>query len=231
MEIDEINNLEKRYFDFLANLFELKATTFTKNLLSQYAIRDTWKNYTGDMAFIQRGLESVIQSVIYENVDWEICSTPEGADSIFQSSRAMIHIDAKAYKYSDGDVTGNKITLSKNQTSCFTTTPLNYKGVPFSSNLPETYSHKVYGEVPCLTYFIKLIYNLDNELESFRKFKLILYSLPNGKVNQTLDNDHWGAGRGLENGHRTTIRIKFNSLEIDEANVFKWKRFKELDMI
>ena len=76
-----------------------------------------------------------------------------------------------------------------------------------------------------------MIYNLDNELESFRKFKLILYSLPNGKVNQTLDNDHWGAGRGLENGHRTTIRIKFNSLEIDEANVFKWKRFKELDMI
>ena len=231
MNIEKINNLEKRYFDFLANLFELKATTFTKNLLSQYAIRDTWNDYAGDMAFIQRGLESVIQSVIYENVDWEICSTPQGADSIFQSARAMIHIDAKAYKYTDGDAKGNKITLGPNQTSCFTTTPLNYQNVPFTSNLPEIYDHKVYGNVPCLTYFLKLIYNLDNELDSFRNFKLILYSLPNGKLNQTLGFNHWGAGRGLANGQRKNIRIKFNSLVIDHNNVFKWKRFKKLDMI
>ena len=231
MNIDDINNLEKRYFNFLANLFEQKGTTFTKNLLSQYAIRDTWNDYSGDMAFIQRGLESVIQSVIYENVDWEICSTPMGADSIFQTARAMIHIDAKAYKSTDGDATGNKVTLGPNQTSCFTNTPLNYRNIPFNSNLPVYYSHKVYGQIPCLTYFLKLIYNLDNELTSFREFQLFLYSLPNGLLNDAIGVDHFQAGRTISNGLRTTIRLNFNKLEIDSNNPLKWQRFKELDMI
>lgn len=231
ININEINTLEKRYFEFLANLFEKKGTTFTKNLLSQYAIKDTWSDYSGDMAFIQRGLESVIQSVIYENVDWEICSTPMGADSIFQSSRAMIHIDAKAYKSTDGDATGNKVTLGPNQTSCFTIDPLVYDGIPFYSNLPITYPHKVYGQIPCLTYFLKLVYNLDNELESFRKFKLFLYSLPNGLLNDALGNEHFQAGRSIKQGQRTSIRLNFNKLEVDETNPLKWKRFLELDMI
>ena len=229
--LQEINSLERRYFDFLAALFEKKGTTFTKNLLSQYAIRDTWSDYSGDMAFIQRGLESVIQSVIYESVDWEICSTPMGADSIFQTARAMIHIDAKAYKSTDGDAIGNKLTLGPNQTSCFTESPLVYSGIPFYSNLPVTYAHKVYGRIPCLTFFLKLIYDLDNELDSFRKFQLYLYSLPNGLLNEILGTDYFQAGRAIKNSQRTSIRLNFNRLEVEEANPYKWKRYRELDMI
>lgn len=231
MTTEEVNYLEKRYFKFLINLFEGKGTTFTKNMLSQYAIKDTWNDYAGDMSFIQRGLESVIQSVVFENVDWEISSTPEGADSVFQTSRAMIHIDAKAYKYTDGDATGNKFTLGPNQTSCFTTEPLVYRDIPFYSKLPTFYNHKVYGEVPCLTYFLKLVYNLDEELQSFRNFKLILYSLPNGMLNNLIGRPPFQAGRGIANGMRKSIRGNFNLLELDENNEYKWKRYYELDMI
>jgi hypothetical protein len=231
MTAEEVNILEKRYFDFLINLFEVKGTTFTKNLLSQYAIRDTWNNYNGDMSFIQRGLESVIQGLIFETVDWEVCSTPEGSDSVFQTSRAMIHIDAKAYKYSDNDAINNKINLGPNQTSCFTQVPLNYEGKPFKSNLPTFYSHRTFGNIPCLTYFLKLIYNLDDELETFRNFKLIICSLPNGLLNDHLGTNHFQAGKTQTEFIRTSIRINYSLLEIDLTNEFKWKRFHKLDMI
>jgi hypothetical protein len=233
MSPEEVNILERRYFNFLIKLFETKGTTFTKNLLSQYSIRDNWLEYSGDMSFVQRGLESVVQGVIFESVDWEICSTPEGSDSVFQTSRAMIHIDAKAYKYSDGDARGNKITLGPNQTSCFTENHLLYDNVPFISKLPHFYDHKMFGRIPCLTFFIKLIYNLDNELETFRNFELILCSLPNGFLNETIGTDHFQAGRGINhnNNTRLSVRLNYNSLEVDRQNPFKWQRFCKLNMI
>lgn len=229
-----INSLEKKYFNFLINLFESKGTTFTKNLLSQYSIRDTWKDYAGDMSFISRGLEIVIQGLLFESVDWEICSTPEGADSIFQTSRAIIHIDAKAYKFTDGDATGNKITLGPNQTSCFTKSPLKLDGYLFTSNLPPTYDHKIFGKLPCLTYFLKLIYNLNEELETFRNFELILCSLPNAIVNNKFNNNnHFQAGRQKDHIKYTwkSIRLNYDNLPIDENNPLFWKRFHKLDMI
>jgi hypothetical protein len=60
MTASDINKLEIKYFNFLIKLFEVRGTTFTKNLLSQYAIRDKWSKYKGDMSFIQRGLENVM---------------------------------------------------------------------------------------------------------------------------------------------------------------------------
>ncbi|GAA4968041.1 hypothetical protein GCM10023315_16940 [Algibacter aquimarinus] len=232
MTPQEINKLEQQYFNFLIKLFEEKGTTFTKNLLSQYAIRDKWNNYQGDMSFIQRGLENVIQGILFENVDWEICSTPEGADSVFQTSRAVIHIDAKAYKHDDGDALGNKITVQGNQTSYFTDAPLIYSGFPFKSNLPISYKHKVYGEVPSLTYFLKLTYDLSNELDSFRKFKLFLYCIPNGTHKAHLGIKFFQAGRGFNSRReRTSIRPNFNKLVVDLNDEFKWKRYHELDMI
>lgn len=231
MTVEEINELEKKYFNLLINLFEKKGTTFTKNILSQYSIRETWNDYNGDMSFIQRGLESVIKGIIYKSVDWEICSTPEGSDCIFQTSRAIIHIDAKALKYDDSDATGNKINLGPNQTSCFTAEPLNYQDKLFRSNLPTLYNHSAFGTIPCLTYFLKLIYNLDDELNSFRNFSLILYSLPNGELNNQLGFNHFQAGKTQNEHVRTSIRINYNILEIDELNQFKWKRYHKLNMI
>ncbi len=231
MTTSEINALEKRYFDFLINLFEIRGTTFTKNLLSQYAIRDTWNNYTGDMSFIQRGLESVIKGVVFEAVDWEICSTPEGSDSVFQTSRAMIHIDAKAYKYSDTDAIHNKLNMGPNQTSYFTNERLMYQNKPFTSNLPTFYNHRAFGQIPCLSYFLKLIYNLDEELDTFRTFKLILCSVPNGELVEELGTGYFQAGKTSQSTYRTSIRINYSLLQIDEQNEFKWKRFHELNMI
>lgn len=227
----EVNILEKRYFNLLINLFEKRGTTFSKNILSQFSIRDTWGDYQGDMSFIQRGLESVIKGIIYKSVDWEICSTPEGSDCIFQTSRAVIHIDAKAYKYTDSDVTGNKINLGPNQTSCFTDEPLNYQNKPFSSNLPIFYDHNSFGSIPCLTYFLKLVYNLDEEIDSFRNFRLILYSLPNGILNETLGVQHFLAGKTQNNNIRTSIRINYNQLHVNNESEFNWQRFHELNMI
>lgn len=231
MTTEEINLLEKKYFQLLINIFEEKGTTFSKNILSQYSIRDNWGEYNGDMSFIQRGLESVIKGIIFNSVDWEICSTPEGSDCIFQTSKAVIHIDAKALKFDDPDSIGNKVNFAQNQTSCFTQEPLDYSGKLFTSNLPCFYQHKTYGNVPCLTYFLKLVYNLESELNSFRNFKLILCSLPNGQLNNILGTNHFQAGKTQTDLIRTSLRINYNLMPIDADNEFKWKRFHELYMI
>lgn len=210
---EEINSLDYRYFQKIKKIIEENGTTFLKNLTSHFQIHDSWSNYSGKMSFIQEGVERVVQSIVSNNVDWEVCSTPVGADSVFITSKAMIHIDSKAIQFSDGDATTNKVTLSKNQTSYATDEPIIYEGVPFQSNLPTIYNHSVYGDLICLTYFIKVVYDMRENLNSFRSFKVILCSIPNGELKERYGETIINAGRGLEN--EILLRIEstvFNEL-------------------
>ena len=50
--------------------------------------------------------------------------------------------------------------------------------------LRTIYHHQKYGEIPCLTFFVKLIY--DNSTKLLKKAELI--SVPNGELENIYDN-------------------------------------------
>ena len=211
MNNSEINKLDKIYFNKIKEIIESNGTTFFKNLTSHFDIEESWNNYSGKMSYIQEGVERVVQSIISDNVDWDICSTPVGADSVFMTPKAIIHIDSKALLYSDGDAIENKVTLSKNQTSYMTQQEYIYGDSSFKSNLPCFYDHRLYGRVVCLTYFVKVIYDLREGLDSFRNFKVILCSIPNGELSNIYEYDFVQAGRSI-------IRVIQQQLSLEQFN-------------
>lgn|GEM_PF-4532274 len=208
-----INKLDKLYFDKIKEIIESNGTTFFKNLTSHFDIVESWNDYSGKMSYIQEGVERVVQSIISDNVDWDICSTPVGADSVFMTPKSVIHIDSKALLYSDGDATENKVTLSKNQTSYMTPEEYTYGDSSFKSNLPCFYEHRLYGEVVCLTYFVKVIYDLTDGLNSFRNFKVILCSIPNGELRDIYGYDFIQAGRSIKRVVQNELsQIQYNEI-------------------
>lgn len=101
MNKEEINRLDQYYFEKIKKAFEENGMTFIKTICSAFPISDTWENYENKKSCFQEALERCIQSTITNNFDWEICGTPIGADSVFVTPKAIIHIDAKCVLNSD----------------------------------------------------------------------------------------------------------------------------------
>src|SRR5690606_19400610 len=109
----------------------------------------------------------------------------------------------------DSDAMQHKVDLGRNQTSYATDLPIMYLGVPFKSNLPTIYNHTLYGNLYTLTYIVKIVYNLDDGINSLRNFKVYLCSVPNGLMQPILGLDFVHAGREL-------VRPIFNVLNSED---------------
>ena len=81
-----------------------------------------------------------------------------GADSVFVTPKAIIHIDAKCVLNSDNDAKNNCLSVGPNQTSYSDINVITKNDKEFQSNFPSVYGHEVYGDLVCLTYFIKVCY-------------------------------------------------------------------------
>ena len=100
-----------------------------------------------------------------------------------------------------------------------------YGGIPFKSNLPTIYNHTLYGELYTLTYFVKIVYNLADGINSLRNFKVYLCSVPNGLMQPILGLDFVIAGKEkvrpffhvLTSEEYTNL---VNELNPDEENIF-----------
>ncbi|UFH98696.1 hypothetical protein [Bacillus toyonensis] len=194
--MEQLNALENYYFNRLKEIFEKNGTSFVRNLTSQYLFNEIEDTYSGKSG-IADVMERVVQSIISNNTDWEIFSHPTSSDSSFLTPKAVIHIDCKSTLDTDSDALHHKVDLGKNQTSYASDTPILYRNVPFNSNLPTIYNHTLYGELYALTYFVKIVYNLDDGINSLRNFKLYLCSVPNGLMQPILGLDFVKAGRDL----------------------------------
>ncbi|MGE7865929.1 hypothetical protein ACQKNO_06610 [Bacillus paramycoides] len=195
--MEQINELEKYYFERLKDIFEKNGTSFVKNLTSQYLFNNIERTYSGKSE-VADVMERVVQSIISNNTDWEIFSHPASSDSSFLTPKAVIHIDCKSTLDTDNDATQHKVDLGKNQTSYATSLPITYEDVPFKSNLPTTYNHFLYGDLYTLTYIVKVVYNLSDGIDSLRNFKIYLCSVPNGLMQPILGLNFVAAGRESE---------------------------------
>ncbi len=190
-----INELEKYYFEKIKDAIASNGMTFLKTICSAFPIKDTWEDYTQKKSCFQEALERCIQSTITNNFDWEICGTPVGADSVFITPRAVIHIDAKCVLNSDNDAKNNSLSVGPNQTSYSTEVPIQKNDKEFSSNLPTIYHHEIYGELVCLTYFIKVCYDKKFDSSFSKNLTVTLNCFPNGKLATVYNCDFLNIGK------------------------------------
>ncbi len=116
-------------------------------------------------------------------------SSPIGADMFFETYKAFLHIDIKTAKLDNMSDFKGKIPIGGNQTS--------YKSdiYPFAVNLPTVYSHQ---NKICLTYFINIIYEIENNNIEIKAIYLIC--VPNGRLINIYGNEIIGSGKSGYSG-------------------------------
>ena len=195
MTKEDINHLEQYYFKKIKKAFEENGMTFIKTICSSFPISETWESYGNKKSCFQEALERCIQSTITNNFDWEICGTPMGADSVFVTPKAIIHIDAKCVLNSDNDAKKNCLSVGPNQTSYSSINIVSKNGKEFNTNLPAIYTHKIYGELVCLTYFIKVCYDRVFDENFCKNLSITLNSFPNGMLSEVYGSDFLKIGK------------------------------------
>lgn len=217
MDPKKIEELEKKYLDYIETSIEQNINTIMDGLDSRLSILDDWrepflstarKSYSA--TDLDTGAERIFHHVlapIFRNPN----STPIGSDLVYTAHDAVIHIDVKTVSYSNlGDFKG-KIQIGRNQTSYA-------GGNGFRPNLPTQYGTN--GPVT-LTY---AIYLLHRQFENMLAMEVI--SIPNGKLHPIYGDDIIQAGKGgYANGN--DIRYSFRNSPIFESlDLQGGKRFR-----
>ena len=106
---NELEILERKYFDILVELLERSIGQIITQIYSQNSI--TGAAVGGVTNQIEHAVENVVEAMIANQLHWSICSMPVSSDSCFECGDAIVHIDAKTIVETDGDNTNNKITV------------------------------------------------------------------------------------------------------------------------
>ena len=211
---EELEKLEHKYFDILAELLERSIGQVVSQIYSQNSISGAAVG--GVTNVIEHAVENIVEAMIASQLHWNICSMPVSADSCFECGDAIIHIDAKTIKIDDGDNTSNKVTVRKSQTTYVTGSPLTISEKTWEPKLNFYENHYMFGEVPNVTYIIKVVYSDSHYVE---KIKLI--SLPHGQLHQIFNDDHiLAAGR-------TEASIRFQEDSITQMQPWRVRTIYE----
>lgn len=191
-ELKEIECLEYHYFQHIHFILTADLEKMIKSLHSKDKIKNDWieifkksdkKRQNSDFA---RGAERIYAWLF--NQFGIPNSSPIGADLMFETYNAFVHIDIKTAKISNPSDYKGKVPIGENQTS--------YKAKSFNSNLPIYYSVKENGNLNkklCLTYILNIIY--DDKSENFKILAVLLIAVPNGRLFNIYKNGIIGAGK------------------------------------
>ncbi|MFV0577977.1 MAG: hypothetical protein ACK5NU_04825, partial [Fusobacterium ulcerans] len=143
---------------------------------------------------IEKSIENILEGIVYSQLGWRVCSLPVSSDSCFEVGDAIINIDAKSVKDTDNDATGNKVNLQASQTTYVANKMITFAGREYSrtweSKLKLYENHKMFGEIPNLTYIFKVIYSAVNLVE-----EIYLLSIPHGQLYSIFKEDILQKGR------------------------------------
>lgn len=203
---NELEILERKYFDILVELLERSIGQIITQIYSQNSI--TGAAVGGVTNQIEHAVENVVEAMIANQLHWSICSMPVSSDSCFECGDAIVHIDAKTIVETDGDNTNNKITVEASQTTYAKGTVHTVSRKTWEPKLNFYENHRMFGEVPNLTYIIKVVYS---NIHSVEKIKLV--SLPHGQL-QTV----FGGASILHAGRKNTGNVR-NNIRFKEAAI------------
>ena len=186
LESPELEQLERKYHNIIGDIISNNIGRFINEINSQKNI----PTYTPAIKVnpIETGVENIMNAMIARRLDWGIASMQGASDSCYECGDAIVHIDAKTILNNDGDVSGetNRIDVRQNQTSFdFDNT---HKVIKREGNkefiwkpkLHRYEKHKLFGSIPNLTYFLRIIWSETNLVE-----EISLICIPNGQFFNT----------------------------------------------
>lgn len=203
----ELEELEKKYFLEIKGILEKSLEKLVDRFNSRLAIiRDT-AGLSYKLNEVDAGAERVLLAIICrEKPDWEVNSSPISSDALFETEDVLINIDAKTYR--DRQREEDKVNIRRNQTNYGDNIHfISRSGVRFTwkPSLKTTYNHDTYGEIPCLTYIVKFIYNDDDQ--SLVESQLI--SIPNGRLVDVYGKNIFRRGKGSLSPGKPVPDIRF----------------------
>lgn len=217
----EIQELEHKYFDILKNLFEQSLGEIISQIYSQELIDDPIESAKANK--IEKSVENIIEGIIYSRLGWKVCSLPVSSDSCFEVGDAIINIDAKSVKNTDNDATGNKVNLQTSQTTYVFEKVIDFNDSgharTWEAKLKFYERHKMYGEVPNLTYIFKVIYSEENLVE-----EIYLISIPHGQLYSVFKKDILQKGRDRYDGNPELKNIRVKCNDIIEKRGQSWRQ-------
>lgn len=189
---NEIQEIEKKYFDILCGIFDRNLGAIINQIYSQESI--VLPSVSAKQNTIEKSIENILEGIVYSQLGWRVCSLPVSSDSCFEVGDAIINIDAKSVKDTDNDATGNKVNLQASQTTYVANKMITFAGREYSrtweSKLKLYENHKMFGEIPNLTYIFKVIYSAVNLVE-----EIYLLSIPHGQLYSIFKEDILQKGR------------------------------------
>ena len=234
----QIEEIEYRY------LSQIKwcLTNHIDNLLfllnTKQDIRGDWINQFEDTpkntksSEMAKGAERVFATLFPS--DWIPNSCPIGADFMFETHDAMVHIDIKTSGLKNHSDNKGKVAIGKNQTSYFR------DGGNIAGNLPMQYTvnrlvneqftfmqfHRAAPEPQvttkiCTTYFILVVYEPDNQ----DIVLLLLICVPNGTLYGKYADEITQAGKNKGESFRFVFKKKSDTSQFktltDSPNRFE----------
>lgn len=211
---------------------------FLDRLNSRIEIKDDWweafiRTKTGKKlsSDLDKGAERVLYH-IYSTLYTLPLSVPIGADLMYETQRAIVHIDVKTINDSNWDDYKSKVNLERTQTS--------YSYEWFQADLPPVYSKEfidymgVHRKKLCLTYVIYILHRAGEE----RIYSVLLICVPNGLLSSVYGNIIQSGKSGKEKGSNARFNygrfLKFKLLEEDKFRVFflcKDTNYSQKDLI
>lgn len=226
MQQKEIEELEKIYFNKIKDILIKNLKELEEGFNSKENIKRDYSNLGYKENDVEKGAERVLQSIISKNTNWQVNSAPISSDLFFETRDAMINIDAKTYKEMHQEP--NKINVGANQVSYGQHLPMTSKRTntkyTWKAALRTMYNHKKYGEIPCLTFFVKLVY--DDNTKLLKKVELV--NVPNGELENIYYNvfsrgkSTFVAGKPVRD-----IRVIISRFETPQL-IKDWKRKEQI---
>lgn len=187
IDVGTIKNLERTYMDviwkwFSDPIFLKKISEIEKYIVRNYKeLNELWQVKNK----IRLGLERLLMHYAFKNLEiTDIYASPLSSDLSFFTEDALINVDAKTIDLEGNAIDESYVQFQPHQVS-FENIPLlgqnvaghEFKGIKFKPGLPAI---EPATKLPCLTFFLCIIYRDDGK--SFSIERASLYCVPNGEI-------------------------------------------------
>lgn len=213
---------ENHYLNEIEFMLKQDLVKMIDGLKSKDKIKDDWidvfnrankKRQNSDFA---RGAERIYYWLF--NQFGTPNSAPIGADMFFETYNAFVHIDIKTAKLDNPSDYRGKIPIGSNQTS------YRIPNFNFEINLPTKYRLDDNSEKICLTYFLNIIYDYNQNINNIEIKAILLICAPNGILKDVYKTDIIHAGKSGYKGKG--FRYEYKEKPFFELLENKPKRYR-----
>ena len=216
MTDNELIAIEKKYYDILLDVLNRSLGKIITDINSQNRFTTLTTNAKTNP--IDSKAENTIENIIANQLHWDVCSLPVSSDSCYSCGDAIVHIDVKTTLDTDDDSPTklNRMNIEAAQTSYVegqvlaVQTPYSGRGkIPQPANwtpkLKMYEQHTDFGQVPNITYFVRIIYSATNLVE-----ELSLICVPNGQLCNIFGNANILQGGKV----KTTNKLDWTNIRV-----------------